>query len=198
MAAEPTGRREAREFGEAVVFDRRFEAGIDEVWASITESAELQQWVGEWTGDPGSGSVQFRMTAEGDDVPAETVYLDECSAPSQLRARIYMGGEPDGDENGPGESGPDARGPGDEWHWEITLTQTAGVTTLTFAQSVGGSIPVSDVAPGWEYYLDRLAAYLAGEDVSAIDFERDYHPAQCEFYTSLFAEAGGRNVAFDG
>ncbi|WP_445996902.1 SRPBCC domain-containing protein [Okibacterium fritillariae] len=188
MAAEPTGRREAREFGEAVVFDRRFEAGIDEVWASITESAELQQWVGEWTGDPGSGSVQFRMTAEGDDVPAETVYLDECSAPSRLRARIYMGGGPDGDENGSGESEPDASGPGDEWHWEITLAQTAGVTTLTFAQSVDGSIPVSDVAPGWEYYLDRLAAYLAGEDVSAINFERDYHPAQCEFYTSLFAE----------
>jgi len=198
MAAEPTGRREAREFGEAVVFDRRFEAGIDEVWASITESAELQQWVGEWTGDPGSGSVQFRMTAEGEDVPAETVYLDECSAPSRLRARIFMGDGPDGDENGPGESEPAESSPGDEWHWEITLAQAAGVTTLTFAQSVGGSIPVSDVAPGWEYYLDRLAAYLAGEDVSAIDFERDYHPAQCEFYASLFAETGGRNVASDG
>ncbi len=38
------------------------------------------------------------------------------------------------------------------------------------------------VGPGWEYYLDRLAAVLSGGDLSAIDFAVDYYPAMADHY----------------
>jgi hypothetical protein len=44
----------------------------------------------------------------------------------------------------------------------------------------------ADVGPGWDYYLDRLVAAETGGDVAAIDFT-DYHPADCEYYRSLFS-----------
>jgi len=170
MAVEPTGRRETRDFGEAVVFDRVFATGIAEVWASITETGRLENWIGVWEGDPASGSVVFRMTAEGDDAPPETVTIRECRPPHALRFRIAPGTSP-------------AQG----WEFEITLAEHDGATTLTFAQSVAGEIPISDVAPGWEYYLDRLVADRAGGDLHAIDFARDYHPAMSEHYRAMFA-----------
>ena len=168
MSIEPTGRRETRGFGEAVVFDRRFRAGIDEVWASITDSDRLERWIGVWEGDPGSGGVVFRMTAEGDDVPPEAVTIHECSAPRVLR--MQMGGRDGGADAG---------------QFELTLTEAGGTTTLTFAQSALSDHPIADVAPGWEYYLDRLVADHGGGDPSSVDFA-DYYPAMCEHYRAMF------------
>lgn len=170
MNRTPTGRREHRSFGEAMVLERTFTAPIDDVWAAVTEPQRLERWIGTWTGDPSSGQVLFRMTAEGPDAAAETVHIDECTPPHRLRARIEVAGQPD-----------------QEWHWELLLSHEAGTTTFLFVQSVAGDIPVSDVGPGWEYYLDRLVAALSGQDVAAIDFERDYHPAMSDYYSGLFA-----------
>ena len=170
MSIEPTGRRETRGSGEAVVFDRRFSTTIDEVWASVTESDRLQRWVGVWEGDPASGGVVFRMTAEGDDVPPEAVTIHECAAPRTLRMRI--GGRDDEADAG---------------ELELTLSEAGGTTTLTFAQSAASDHPVADVAPGWEYYLDRLVADLDGGDPASVDFA-DYYPAMCEHYRAMFEE----------
>jgi uncharacterized protein YndB with AHSA1/START domain len=170
MSIEPTGRRETRGFGEAVVFDRRLPAGIDDVWAAFADPERLQRWIGVWEGDPESGTVVFRMTAEGDDVPEETVRIQECTAPTRLRLRIGTLEDPDR-----------------YWDYEIDLAEDGGSTILTFATTVAGVHPVSDTAPGWEYYLDRLVAAHSGEDVAAIDFSRDYYPAMSEHYRSLFA-----------
>ena len=71
----PTGRREHRASGVAVVFDRTFEASAADVWAAVTEPALLERWIGTWSGDPASGVVAFRMTAEGDDVDEETTTI---------------------------------------------------------------------------------------------------------------------------
>lgn len=165
----PTGRRERRTFGEVMVLERTFAAPIEDVWAAVTEPERLERWIGTWTGDPTSGQVVFRMTAEGADAPEETVHIQECTPPHVLRARIEM-----------------AEPQGQEWHWELRLTDAAGMTTLTFVQSAAGDIPVSDVGPGWEYYLDRLVAAESGQDVGAVDFERDYHPAMSGYYSDLF------------
>ncbi len=170
MNRMPTGRRERRSFGEAIVLERTFAAPIDDVWAAVTEPERPERWIGTWAGDPTSGQVAFRMTAEGADVPAVTVHIDDCAPPHLLRARIEV-----------------ADPPGQEWRWELHLTHHAGVTTLRFVQAAAGDVPVSDVGPGWEYYLDRLVAAESGQDVASVDFERDYHPAMSGYYRDLFA-----------
>ena len=169
MNRTPTGRREHRSLGEAIVLERTFTAPIDAVWAALTEPGRLERWIGTWAGDPTSGHVLFQMTAEGPNAPEKTVHIEECTPPHRLRARIPAVEEPD-----------------QEWHWELLLSHEGGTTRLTFVQSVAGDVPVSDVGPGWEYYLDRLVAALSGQDVAAIDFERDYHPAMSDHYRDLF------------
>ncbi len=46
----------------------------------------------------------------------------------------------------------------------------ADAGTLTDPQLVGS------VGPGWEYYLERLAAVVAGGDADACDFD-EFYPA---------------------
>ena len=65
---------------------------------------------------------------------------------------------------------------------EVTLVESEGVTTLTFTQPDLDLDDAESVGPGWEYYLDRLAATETGTDLTAIDFERDYYPAMLEHY----------------
>lgn len=169
MSPTPTGRRETRGFGEAVVLERSFAASADVVWEAVTDPERMRRWIGTWTGDPSTGQVAFRMTAEGEDAPEETVTIDACEPPRLLRARSRTGDEEQ------------------VWHWELTLAEAAGTTRLTFAQSTAGDVPVSDVGPGWEYYLDRLAAHLADRDVGSVDWDRDYYPAMSGYYRDLFA-----------
>ena len=42
------------------------------------------------------------------------------------------------------------------WTLDLRLAEEAGVTTLRFAQVLTDRSLVTDVGPGWEYYLDRL------------------------------------------
>ena len=84
MTRQPTGRRETRNERQNLVLERTFHAPITSVWAAVTDSARLERWIGTWSGDPSSGSVEFRMTAEGDDVDAETFVIHACEAPRLL------------------------------------------------------------------------------------------------------------------
>lgn len=171
MNIEPTGRRETRSFGEAVVFDRRLPVGIDDAWAAFADPDRLQRWIGVWEGDPRSGTVVFRMTAEGADAPEESVQIQECTPAKRLRLRIGTLERPD-----------QADQPEQHWDYEIDFAESGGATTVTFAASANGIYPVSDTAPGWEYYLDRLVDAETGVDPAGRDFERDYYPAMAEHY----------------
>jgi uncharacterized protein YndB with AHSA1/START domain len=166
---EPVGRREQRAGGPSVVIERTFTAPATDVWAALTEPERLVRWIGTWSGDPASGSVQFRMTAEGEDIEAETVTVHECDPPRRLVLSWVAAGPA-----------------GALWQVEVDLTEHAGVTTLTFAQRVPDTATGRDVGPGWEYYLDRLVASAAGGDVAAIDWT-DYEP-MTDHYEALFAD----------
>lgn len=168
MTRTPTARRENREGNHCVVYDRTFAAPIEAVWAAVTEPARLERWIGTWTGDPASGSVTFRMTAEGEDVEPERFAIDDCDPPRRLAVTSPA----------PGEE-PD-------WRLVLELVEEAGTTTLTFSQSVPSAEWAASVGPGWEYYLDRLVAAETGTDVSAIDFD-DYYPAQSDHFRTLFS-----------
>ncbi len=141
---------------------REFNAPIEDVWASVTEPARLERWIGTFTGDPASGSVMFAMTAESDDAPAEEMKIVVCDPPRLLAVT--------------------ASTPGGQWHLRVALTEDDGRTLLTFTQPEIDPSEAESVGPGWEFYLDRLIAAETGGDVAAIDFERDYYPAMAAHY----------------
>ncbi|KQT02298.1 SRPBCC family protein [Cellulomonas sp. Leaf395] len=168
MTPNATGRRETRDGHDSVVIDRTFRAPIESVWAAVTESDRLGRWVGTWTGNPTTGSVLFRMNAEGDDVKPETVTIHDCDPPRRLSLTSQVAGEQN------------------VFHFLLELSEVAGTTTLTFSQSVPDADMATGVGPGWEYYLDRLVAAETGADVAGVDFD-DYYPGQSEYYRALFA-----------
>ena len=78
MSVTPSGRVDRGPDGRLrLVISRQFRSPIDDVWASVTEPERLARWIGTFTGDPASGRVAFRMTAEGD-APAEDMEIREC------------------------------------------------------------------------------------------------------------------------
>lgn len=167
MTPSPTGRRETRDGHDSVVFDRTFRAPVESVWAAVTESDRLARWVGAWTGDPATGSVLFRMNAEGDDIPPETLTIHVCEPPRLLALTSQV------------------EGADHAFHFLLELTEDAGTTTLVFSQSVPEREIAAGVGPGWEYYLDRLVAAETGAEVGALSFD-DYYPGQSDHYRSLF------------
>jgi uncharacterized protein YndB with AHSA1/START domain len=171
MSTPPTGRREHRDGKDYVVFTRAFRAPVEDVWAAVTEPRRLERWIGTWSGDPASGQVAFRMTAEGEDAPEEIQTIDACDPPHRLVTRSRT-------------PGPDGKGEVD-WVLELDLSEAGGVTTLTFAQVVPDAEMASSVGPGWDYYLDRLVAAETAAEVADLSFD-DYYPSQAEHYRSLF------------
>jgi uncharacterized protein YndB with AHSA1/START domain len=165
----PTGRREQRADRTYVVLTRTFRAPIEDVWAAVTQPDRLARWIGRWTGDPASGTVQFHMLYEGENVEPEEYEINLCDAPTRLELTSHMAY----DENTPAT-----------WHLELDLAESDGVTTLTFAQSMDDPAMAENVGPGWEYYLDRLVAAETGADPDVIDFG-DYYPALSEHYRAL-------------
>lgn len=168
MNATGTGRYEYRDGHDLVVLTRTFRAPIADVWAAVTESDRLGRWIGTWSGEPTSGTVRFRMVAEGDAVAEQTYQIRACQPPHRLTVHID-------DEGG-------------SWELGIELAEHEDVTTLEFTQVISDPTILESVGPGWEYYLDRLVAAETGDDPSAIDFERDYYPALSDHYSRLFSD----------
>ena len=127
-----------------VVTTRTFRAPIADVWAAVTEPARLERWIGTWTGDPTSGSVDFRMTAEAGGRAGETHRIDACEPPRRLVHAV-------------------TRAP---------ATTPSGASSSTWPRptasrrspSPGEDDPeiAENVGPGWDYYLDRLVAAETG------------------------------------
>ena len=161
--AQATGRRDDRGGTTSMAFQRSFAAPTEDVWAALTEPKRLERWTGTWAGDPASGEIAFRMTAEGEDVPEETFLIVECREPARLSMRSARPDDPTL-----------------LWRWQIDLSAFGGVTTLTFAQEVCDVTTVESVGPGWSH-LDRLVAVETGDDLDAISFD-SYHPGLAAYH----------------
>jgi uncharacterized protein YndB with AHSA1/START domain len=162
-----TGRPERRDGQDHLVLTRRFNAPIEDVWAALTESERLGRWFCTWTGDPGSGRVEVTWAFE-DEMPVEPYAIDECERPHHLRVHNLH------DD------------PAQVWTLDARLDEDAGGTVLTFAQVLTGAQPVSDVGPGWEYYLDRLVDSVRTGAVSEVRWA-DYEGLGGE-YDAAFGE----------
>lgn len=150
-----TGFRETRHGQPYLVFERRYHAPIADVWASLTESERLGRWIGTWTGDPSTGRVRLRLTAE-EGAPEEDYQIEVCEPPQRLRVHNVN----------------DDRA--QVWTLDLELSESSGVTLLRFAQLVESHVNVADVGPGWQYYLDRLDAAESGGDADTITWGEQY------------------------
>ena len=144
---EPTGSVVREDDGRWIVLRRTFAAPVADVWASLTEPAGLEPWIGTWDGDPTTGSVRFVMTAEGATEGDECRVL-RCDPPHRL------------------------------------VVETA----VVFRQALGPDEDAGSIGPGWEYYLDRLAAARAGRDPATVGWN-SYYPALAAHYGSTAAPA---------
>lgn len=165
MNSDAHGRHAVRDDKNVMILTRTFRAPIEDVWAAVTEPDRMARWIGTWNGDPASGSVLFRMTAEGDNASEQSWHIKVCEPPHTLSVHAS-------DESG-------------IWDLDLHLDEQHGITTLEFTQLIHDPSTLEMIGPGWEYYLDRLVAAETGKDPAAIDFERDYYPALSAHYASI-------------
>lgn len=66
----------------------------------------------------------------------------------------------------------------------LEVEPTTAGSSLTLSHLVTDPSSIENVGPGWEYYLDRLAAALGGTDPDHVDWE-DYYPAMQPYYLAL-------------
>ena len=114
----------------------------------VTDPERMERWIGTWTGDPSSGQVVFRMTAEGDDVAEETYLSTTCDPPRRLVIRGRDADPFSHDGSAPGQ-------------WELDLRRGRRRHDAAFAQVRArrdSRAMVASVGPGWDYYLDRMVA----------------------------------------
>jgi len=167
----PTGRLIRTPNGRDLVLTRTFRATIDDVWASITESDRTARWFASWTGDAAPGAtIRYTMTFEEGFEPADMT-IDACEPPHHLAVSAV-------DDYG-------------SWRLEAHLTENDGITELRFTQHLDAEPNVSDVGPGWEYYLDNLVA--SRENAPLPDFN-DYHSPQKAYYERLEQELDEQEV----
>ena len=159
MSATPTGRVVETPGGRDLILTRTFRAGIEDVWASITESERTARWFGPWTGEAGPGKTVQLTPGFEEGADAADVVIDECEPPRRLVISMV-----------------DASG---TWLLEAELSERDGTTELTFTHHLDEAADPGSVGPGWEYYLDKLVASRDGSPQPEWD---DYYPAQKEHY----------------
>lgn len=145
--------------GVRLVFRRSYDASAAEVWDALTDPGRLARWFGSWTGDPSSGTVSMTMTDEGEQQPT-TVRVRSCRPPELLEVEVA--------------------GPEGPWPLSVRLVEVAGRTQLTFVHELAEPYDAGSIGPGWQYYLDRLGAVLAGTPLP--DRFEDYHPRLADRY----------------
>ncbi|HEV6955305.1 MAG TPA: SRPBCC family protein [Promicromonospora sp.] len=153
--------------GRTLALVRRFDVPIEEVWAHLTVSERLARWFGTWAGDPATGHVAVTMNAE-----AET----EAGEPADFRV---VACEP------PRLLAVDADDEYGHWRLRVDLAEADGGTALTLRQTELDPKDLPETGPGWEWYLDRLVAAVAGtEPPDLAAFDADYVPLS-ERYAAL-------------
>ncbi len=162
MSTTPSGRLFAAGEGSELVLTRVFRAPADDVWRSVTEPERTARWFGPWEGEAGPGrTVRLRLAYE-EGQPWCDVRIEACEPPHRLAVSM---------EDGEGR-----------WAMELGIAETDGTTTLTLTHLLAPDAPVGEVGPGWEYYLDMLAASREGRALPDFD---DYYPAQKPYFEGL-------------
>lgn len=132
--------------GRAVLrFHRRHTEPVTDVWSAITDPDRCARWFGRWSGDgrPGGTVALVLTSAEDGGGPPSDVLVRDCEPPHRLVVEVR-------------------EGDGEPWELSATLTPDGDGTLLVFEQVLPEGFSPADAGPGWHWYLDRLAAVLAG------------------------------------
>jgi uncharacterized protein YndB with AHSA1/START domain len=152
MSPTPTGRL----FGNDLVLTRTFHAPVADVWASLTDPERTARWFGPWKGDAAPGhTIQIQMVHE-EGQPWMDMTIDACEPPRRLALSSVH-----------------------DWHLEMVLAESGGVTELRFTQHLTDTKGVGEIGPGWEYYLDAL---VASRDSGAAPQFDDYYPSMQQHF----------------
>ncbi|MCT2174015.1 SRPBCC domain-containing protein [Dietzia cinnamea] len=146
----------------AVVFPRRLPLSVEEAWAAVTDPARTAPWIGPWSGDQTSGTIEMTMSAEAG-APVVPVGIVRCEAPELLVLRL----------------GPDG------WVVTVRIEGDDDEVIVSLEQEIADARSASDIGPGWDFYLDRLVEAEAGRDPEALSFSPDYHPGLAAHYRAL-------------
>lgn len=168
-----TGTRQTIDGVDHLVLTRTFTAAVEDVWDSITDSDRLARWFGTWTAGRSAGQVLVTMTFESDAMDPEPWTIEICEPPHRLRLHSQT---------------EDAA---QSWTLDVGMAESAGVTTMTFAQVLTEAVDVRDVGPGWDFYLDRLVAAETGGDVAAVTWGADYIALSDDYAERFSAAADG-------
>lgn len=158
MTGKPTGTWTPTHTGGDLTVTRTFRAPIGDVWASVTESERTARWFGPWKGDgrPG-GTIQFQMVQE-EGAPWSEGLIEVCEAPERLVVQTSHA------------------------HLELQLSTVEGGTELRLVHHMAGPDGIGEYGPGWEFYLDALAASREGVQLPVFD---DYYPSMRDHFTAL-------------
>lgn len=146
----------------AVVFPRRLPLSVEEAWAAVTDPARTAPWIGPWSGDPATGTVELTMIAE-DGAPVVSVGIVRCEAPHLVVVTTV----PDG------------------WVLTVRIEGDDDEVVISLEQDIADAESAASIGPGWDFYMDRLVEAEAGRDPEAIRFSPDYHPGLSEHYRAL-------------
>ncbi|HEY4224324.1 MAG TPA: SRPBCC family protein [Pseudolysinimonas sp.] len=126
-----------------VRMEDRFDTGVSDLWAAITEPERLARWIGAVAGDfrvGGELTARFTSSWEG------TMRVEVCDGPHHLMVRSF-----DGE---------------DETVTEAVLTEDGTGTRLVIEER---GLPIGvlpDHGAGWQAHLEDLDALLAGRPAS--------------------------------
>ena len=171
MNSIPTGRVTKEADGSYdLILTRSFRAGIEDVWASVTDPERTAHWYGTWKGEAGPGkTIDVQMGFE-EGAPWSAMTIDSCREPQHLALSAV-------DDYG-------------AWHLEVNLTENDGVTDLEFIQHRIDPGMVESIGPGWEYYLDNLVA--SRDELPLPDFH-DYYPSQSAYFVAQLEAVAGQS-----
>ncbi|WP_314038228.1 transcriptional regulator [Dietzia sp. CH92] len=146
----------------SVVFPRRLPLSVEEGWAAVTDPARTAPWIGPWSGDPATGTVELTMIAE-DGAPVVPVGIVRCEAPHL----VVVSTAPDG------------------WVLTVRIEGDDDEVVISLEQDIPDAESAASIGPGWDFYMDRLVEAEAGRDPEAVRFSPDYYPGLSEHYRAL-------------
>lgn len=132
-----------------VRMSRRYPAPVTDVWAAWTDPERTARWLGAVSGDLRPGGEALLVMAEDVEVPC---LITACDPPRRLAVTWRHPGEP-------------------ESAAEIRLRADGDGTILELEHARLRAGDAAGYGYGWEDFLDRLAALLAGGDPAAVSWE---------------------------
>lgn len=148
--------------GYRLLYEDVYDTDIDDLWQAITTRQRLARWMVDYTGDLREGGT-WAVATEGDEEPWATGKIAVCDAPRSFTTTWHATGE-------------------DPTHLTVTLEAVGGGTRM---QLVHTGIRSIFYGAGWQTYLERLAAEVAGEPIP-----EDWHARFAEL-SPMYAERFG-------